>query len=204
MTATLTPTQAGRGGLVIHFGPVLKKMTEDEFFDFCAANKDLRIELTAEGDLIVMPPTGGKTGNRNFNLVVQFGNWVARDKTGLGFVSSTLFTLPNGAKRSPDVSWVRRERWEALSEREREKFPPLCPDFVVELRSSSDALAALRAKMEEYVSNGAGLGFLLDPFERRVYVYRPGAAPEVLDDPETVSGEPVLPGFALDVRALWD
>jgi Uma2 family endonuclease len=204
MTATLTPTGRTTGALVIHFGHVLKKMTEDEFFDFCMANKDLALELTSEGDLIIMPPTGGTTGNLNFKLIAKFGAWVEADGTGHGFDSSTLFTLPNGAKRSPDVAWVRKERWEALSQKEREQFPPLCPDFVIELRSPTDSLAALQAKMEEYVANGVQLGWLLDPFERKVHVYRPGAAPEILDDPETVSGDPLLRGFKLDVKALWE
>lgn len=204
MTATLTPTERTTGALVIHFGHVLKKMTEDEFFDFCMANKELALELTSEGDLIIMPPTGGTTGIRNFKLIAKVSLWSEADGTGYGFDSSTLFTLPNKAKRSPDVAWVRKERWESLTEKQREKFPPLCPDFVAELRSPTDSLAALQAKMEEYIANGALLGLLLDPFERKVHVYRPGVAPEILEDPETVSGEPVLRGFKLDVRAIWE
>ncbi len=151
-----------------------------------------------------MPPAGGKTGNRNAKLAVRFGLWAERDGTGLGFDSSSLFSLPNGAKRSPDLSWIKKERWEALSEKEQEKFSPICPDFVVELRSPSDSLKRLRKKMEEYGANGAQLGWLLDPSARKVYVYRPGAEVEVLDDPETVSGEPPLRGFTLDVRAIWE
>jgi Uma2 family endonuclease len=115
-----------------------------------------------------------------------------------------MFRLPNGAKRSPDLAWVRKERWEALSKEERRKFPPLCPDFVVELRSPSDSLQFLQSKMEEYIENGAQLGWLIDPFERKVHVYRPQSPVEVLEDPESVSGDPVLPGFTLDVRALWE
>lgn len=204
MTATLTPTPPKTDALVLHFGPLLKKMSEEEFYEFCMLNKDLRIELTSSGDLIIMPPTGGKTGLRNFKLNGMFGVWVEKDGTGFGFDSSTLFSLPNGAKRSPDLAWVRKERWEALSDEEQERFSPLCPDFVVELRSPSDSLKRLRQKMEEYVASGAQLGWLIDPVEKKVYVYRPGSAVEILDDPESVSGEPVMRGFALDVRALWE
>lgn len=204
MTATLTPTEQKTDGLVIHFAPVLKKLTDDEFFDFCMLNKDLRIELTSEGDLIVMPPTGLKTGSRNFDLAVSFGVWAKKDGTGVGFDSSSLFTLPNGAKRSPDLSWVRKEKWEALTKNEQEKFARICPDFVVELRPPSDSVEHLQSKVEEYMANGAQLGWLIDPFGKKVHVYRPGAGVEILDDPETVSGEPLLPGFALDVRALWE
>ena len=151
-----------------------------------------------------MSPTGGKTGRRNAKLTVAFGVWAEKDGTGQVFDSSTLFTLPNTAKRSPDVAWVRNERWNALSPEEQDEFPPLCPDFVVELRSRTDSLRTLEEKMEEYMSNGAELGWLLDPSERRVHIYRAGAEPEVLEDPQEVSGEPLLKGFVLDVQALWD
>lgn len=148
--------------VVLHFGPVLQRISDDEFFEFCQLNPEWRIELTSEGDLIIMPPTGGLTGQRNFALTRVFGNWVEQDGTGVGFDSSTGFTLPNGAKRSPDLAWVRRERWEALTPAEQAVFPPLCPDFVAELRSRSDSSKALQAKMEEYIENGAQLGWLFD------------------------------------------
>ncbi|MCZ6677173.1 MAG: Uma2 family endonuclease [Candidatus Poribacteria bacterium] len=147
--------------LTLHFAPISNKVSDTEFFEFCRLNRDLRIELTSKGDLIIMPPAGGKTGRINFNLSVHFGAWVEADGTGIGFDSSTGFTLPNGAKRSPDVAWVRRSRWEALTEEEQEKFPPLSPDFVVEIRSRSDAINILQAKMEEYIANGAQLGWLI-------------------------------------------
>jgi Uma2 family endonuclease len=202
MTATLTPPTVERDdALVIHLG---WRMDADEFYDFCMRHEDLNLELSSEGDLIIMPPTGGRTGNRNSKLNLAVGNWAVKDGTGLIFDSSTVFSLPNGAKRSPDIAWVKNDRWEGLSPKEQERFPPVCPDFVAELRSPSDSLTRLRKKMEEYVENGAQLGWLIDPFERKVYVYRPGAEAEVLDDPETVSGEPLLRGFALDVRALWE
>lgn len=188
----------------LHFGPVLRKLSDDDFFDFCQANQDWRIERTSDGDIIIMPPTGGETGERNFNLIGMFHTWVRTDGTGRGFDSSTGFILPNGAERSPDLAWVRVSRWNALTARQRERFAPLCPDFVVELRSPSDSLAALHAKMEEYIQNGAELGWLIDPFEKKVYVYRPQAQVECLDNPATVSGEPLLKGFVMDVRELWN
>ena len=204
MAATLTPTEQKTSAVVLHFGSLLEKYTEDELFEFLTINKDLRLELTSTGDLIIMSPTGGETGTSNFELSGNFWAWSKKDGTGRGFDSSTMFRLPNGAKRSPDLAWVRKERWEALSKEERRKFPPLCPDFVVELRSPSDSLQFLQSKMEEYIENGAQLGWLIDPFERKVHVYRPQSPVEVLEDPESVSGDPVLPGFTLDVRALWE
>jgi len=189
--------------IVLDFGPILQKMSNHEFFEFCQRNRDWRIERTSAGELIIMPPTGGKTGQINFNLNVDFGVWVKTDGTGIGFDSSTGFTLPNGAERSPDLSWVRRSRWEALSEEERTEFPPLCPDFAVEIRSASDRLSALQAKMCEYIDNGVQLGWLLDPREKKVYVYRPNVPVEILTQPVTLSGDPVLPGFVLRLGEVW-
>ncbi len=180
------------------------RMNDDEFFHFCQLNRDLRIERTSEGDIIVIAPTGGKGGIQNAKLIVAFGNWAETDGSGQFFDSSTEFILPNRAGRAPDVSWIRNERWNALTEKEQEQFPPLCPDFVVELRSKTDRLKTLQAKMEEYVNNGAQLGWLIDPFERKVHIYRPVVSPEILDDPQTVSGEPLLKGFILDVQSLWN
>jgi Uma2 family endonuclease len=179
------------------------RLTDEQFYQLCQDNEDLRLELTAEGELIIMPPTGGTTGSRNSTINYQIAGWAIKDGTGLSFDSSTMFILPNGAKRSPDGSWVSRERWDALSQEERDKFAPLCPDFVLELRSPSDSLSFLQDKMDEYISNGAGLGFLLDPKAKRVYVYRPGQPVESLDNPRTVSGDPVLPGFVLDLKDIW-
>jgi len=163
----------------------------------------LRIERTSQGDLVIMPPTGSETGRINFKLTQLFGQWVDADGTGVGFDSSTGFTLPNGATRSPDLAWVKRSRWEALTRQQREGFAPLCPDFVLELRSPSDALEDAQAKMQEYLDNGAQLGWLIDPVEKKVYVYRPQAPVECLDNPQTVSGDPVLPGFVLEVGKVW-
>ncbi|HLL15093.1 MAG TPA: Uma2 family endonuclease [Pyrinomonadaceae bacterium] len=202
MSATLTSTE--REPLVIHFSPVLKKMSEQEFYEFCQLNRDLRLELTSEGDLIIMPPTGSKTGIRNSRLNLRLAGWAEKDGTGQAFDSSAGFMLPNSAKRSPNFAWVSNERWNALTEEEQEEFAPLCPDFVVELRWRTDMLVNLQHKMEEYMANGAQLGWLIDPQERRVYVYRPGAAVEGLDDPRAVPGEPLLRGLELELQEIWD
>ncbi len=188
--------------LVIHLGPLRQRMTDDDFFTLCQRNRNLRIEMTSKGDIIAMTPVGSEGGQRNFNLTVEFGIWAKTDGTGVGFDSSTGFTLPNGAKRSPDVSWIRRDRWNAIPKRQRKKFAPLCPDFVAELRSESDTLIVLQAKLEEYMANGAQLGWLLDPLEKKVYVYRPKAKAQVLRRPKTLSGEPLLTGFVLNLRGI--
>lgn len=189
--------------IVLHFGSWLQQMDNQTFFAFCQRNRDWRIERTSEGDLIIMPPTGGTTGQVNFNLTGLFFAWVRTDGTGIGFDSSTGFTLPNGAERSPDLAWVRRSRWEALTEDERTEFPPLCPDFVVEIRSPSDRLSTLQTKMREYIDNGAQLGWLFDPREKKVYVYKPNAPVEILDQPVTLSGDSVLPGLVLHLDEVW-
>jgi|SRR5581483_1015521 len=178
-------------------------VSDEQFELLCQENRELRLELTARKELIIMPPTGSKTGNRNSTFTRRLGNWAEVNGTGLVFDSSTLFTLPNGAKRSPDASWVKRERWEALTDAQQEGFAPLCPDFVVELRSRTDRVSDLQEKMQEYIDNGARLGWLIDPIEKRVHIYRPGQPAKVLDGPATVSGDPVLPGFVLNVRELW-
>jgi Uma2 family endonuclease len=190
--------------VVVHFEPSKLRMNDDEFFQFCQLNPELRIERTSEGDIIVMAPTGGKTGSQNAKLIVAFGNWAEKDGSGLFFDSLTEFILPNRAGRAPDLSWIRNERWHALTEKQQEQFPPLCPDFVVELRSPTDRLQTLVAKMEEYIANGAQLGWLIDPLERKVHIYRPGATAEIMDEAKEVSGEPLLKGFVLDVQSLWD
>lgn len=179
------------------------KLTEEQFVRLCQENPDFQLELTARGELVIMPPTGLESGRRNTKLTQRLANWSEVDEAGIVFDSSTLFTLPNGAKRSPDASWVRRERWEALSEEQRRGFGLLCPDFVVELRSPTDRLPDLKEKLQEYIANGARLGWLIDPLEKRVYIYRPNQDIEALDNPLTLSGDPVLPGFVLHVRELW-
>jgi Uma2 family endonuclease len=180
-------------------------VTQAQFEALAAANRDLKLERTADGELIVNPPTGGESGKRNFKISTQLGNWVeANLELGEGFDSSTGFRLPNGADRSPDAAWVRRDRWEALTPQQRQGFVPLCPDFVIELRSVSDSLTKLQAKLQEYINNGARLGWLIDPQNRRVEIYRPGQAVEALDNPMELSGEDVLPGFILSLRRVWD
>jgi len=189
--------------IVLDFRDVLEKISDDEFERFCRHNPDVEIELTKEGELIIMPPTGGKTGIRNFSLIGYFYNWVEKNQSGVGFDSSTVFKLPNGAKRSPDLAWIKNERWESLTAEEQEKFPPLCPDFVVELRSPSDSIKNLQAKMDEYIENGASLGWLIDPLERKIYVYRSDSEMEILENPDTVSGEPLLKNFSLKMKKIW-
>jgi|SRR6185295_15725193 len=179
------------------------RLTDEQFYQLCQDNEDLRLELTSEGELIIMSPTGGTTGVRNASITAQLVGWAITDGVGLSFDSSTMFCLPNGAKRSPDAAWVRRERWNALTEQERESFVPLCPDFVIELRSRTDSLKFLQEKMEEYIANGAVLGFLIDPKSKQVYVYRPNRPCECFDNTQTVSGDPELPGFILDLTEIW-
>jgi Uma2 family endonuclease len=179
------------------------ELSDEQFYRLCGDNPELRIELTAQKELIIMSPTGSKTGWRGGRIFQRLANWAEADGTGLAFDSSTGFTLPNGAKRSPDAAWVRRERWDALTEEQQDEFAPLCPDFVVELRSRTDSLAMLQEKMEEYIENGARLGWLFDPKSRQVYVYRPGQPVECLDDPAEVRGDPVLPGFVFNPREIW-
>ncbi|HXG20809.1 MAG TPA: Uma2 family endonuclease [Methylomirabilota bacterium] len=178
-------------------------LSDEQFLRLCQENPDLRIEMNARGELVIMPPTGMKAGIWNNRLSFHLEGWTRQSEAGFAFDSSTMFTLPNGAKRSPDASWIRRERWEALSEAQQEGIGPLCPDFVVELCSPSDRLPVLQEKMQEYIDNGARLGWLIDPLERRVYIYRPGQPIEQLADPATLSGDPVLPGFVLPVGELW-
>jgi len=192
-----------QGAAVFHL-PQSLKMSRDQLWDVCQANPDWRVELTAAGDLLIMPPTGAKTGARNLDLSRQLATWAKRDGSGVGFDSSTGFELPNGAMRSPDVAWVRRERLATLTEDQKEQFLPLCPDFVAELKSPSDRLADLRDKMVEYIANGTRLGWLIDPERRRVYVYRSGAAVAELDNPTTLSGDPVLTNFVLELSGIWE
>lgn len=180
-----------------------KRMSDAEFLRFCQRNEGYRIEMSKEGVLEIMPPTGGETGHYNAQLSRWLGNWTEQDGTGVDFDSSTTFKLPNGAKRSPDASWVQKGIWELLTEKERRGLPPVCPDFVIELRSPTDRLQPLKDKMEEYLKNGAALGWLIDPAERKVYIYCPSAPVECLDDPEILSGDPLLPGFQLPVARLW-
>jgi Uma2 family endonuclease len=201
MTATLTLIRAEP--FVMRFDPGPEPMTDEEFTQFCQLNADWRVERTAEGDLIVMPPAGGEKGIKNSQINRLRGNWAETDGTGVVFDSSTGFTLPNAAKRSPDAAWLLRSRWEALIPEQRRKFPPLCPDFVVELRSPTDLMETLQDKMAEYLANGARLGWLIDPEERKMYVYRLGVDVVCLENPIQLAGDPVLPGFVLNLAKIW-
>ena len=180
------------------------RLTDEQFEKLCWDNPDLRIELTSRGELIVMPPTGLETGWRNSILTHRLTEWAQRDGSGLAFDSSTLFTLPDGSKRSPDASWIRRERVQQLSKKERKGFALIAPDFVIELRSPSDRRSVLEEKMLDYIGNGVRLAWLIDPEAMRVFVYRPTQAVEALDNPTTISAEPELPGFILNVQEIWE
>lgn len=176
-------------------------ITLEQFEALAAVNRDLKLERTVQGELIVNPPTGGESGQRNFSLTTQLGRWCEENEAlGVGFDSSTGFILPNGAIRSPDLSWVSRERWESLTPKQKKGFIPLCPDFVVELRSESDSLDKLQKKLLEYKENGARLGWLIDPQNRQVEIYRQGKEVEILDNPSDLSGEDVLPSFSLNLK----
>lgn len=178
------------------------QLTDDVFYALCRANPGVKFERTAKRELIVMPPTGGDTGSRNFEIYIDLGNWNRQTKLGKAFDSSTMFQLPNGAYRSPDAAWVQLERWEALSPEERETFPPICPDFVIELRSSSDSLKAVQNKMQEYMENGVRLSWLIDPQSKQVEIYRQGQKEEILQAPTSLSGEDVLLGFVLSLNQV--
>ncbi|MEZ2239422.1 Uma2 family endonuclease [Microcoleus sp.] len=183
--------------------PQTFKVTDEQFQQIAAVNRDLRLERTATGELIVMAPTGSETGNRNQDMSGQLWLWNRQTKLGVVFDSSSGFKLPNGADRSPDASWVKLERWQTLTLKEREGFAPLCPDFVVELRSKSDNMEPLREKMREYIANGAILGWLIDRKNQKVEIYRQNQDVEILDSPSTLSGEDVLPRFVLDLTDVW-
>jgi Uma2 family endonuclease len=179
------------------------KLTDEQFYQLCQENQSLRLERTKEGELIIMPPAGGETGRRNLKISQQLANWADTDGTGIAFDSSTGFTLPNGADRSPDASWIGQEKWDILTPEQKEKFLPLCPDFVVELLSPSDSLKKAQEKMKEYRDNGTRLGWLINRKTQKVEIYRIGQEVEVLESPATLSGEDVLPGFILNLQPIW-
>lgn len=178
-------------------------LTDEQFFQLCQNNHDLRFERTATGEVIIMPPTGSETGDRNADLTYQLRAWSRQNRIGKSFDSSTGFKLPNAAERSPDASWVKMERWNALTQAEKERFAPLCPDFVVELMSQCDSTEKTRTKMREYMDNGARLGWLINRQQQQVEIYRPNREVEILPSPQTLSGEDVLPGFVLDLAEIW-
>lgn len=185
----------------LKFRPSLE-LTDAVFAQLCRANPDLRLERTARGELIFMPPAGTESGGRNLELSIQLGLWAKQTGLGRAFDSSAGFTLPNGAVRAPDASWVAQARWDALTLAQRQGFAPLCPDFVAELRSPTDPRKEVRAKLREYLAQGARLGWLIDPVRREVEIHRPGQPVETLKDPQTLSGEAVLPGFTLHLKGI--
>jgi Uma2 family endonuclease len=199
----MTQLQTSRA-ITINIPPALTlTVSHEQFVELALANRELQLERTAAGELIVNPPTGGETGKRNLSIEAQLWLWNQQAKLGEAFNSSTGFHLPNGADRSPDASWVCQERWDALTPEQKESFIPLCPDFVVELRSKSDNMEPLRVKMREYMNNGARLGWLIDRKNRKVEIYRQNREVEVLENPATLSGEEVLPGFILNLIEVW-
>lgn len=203
MSQVLTEPQVHLGHVMLRIRPAIE-VSDDEFFALCQLNRDLRFERTSQGDIIIMAPTGAETGNRNADITRQLGNWAKQDGTGAFFDSSTGFKLPNGADRSPDAAWIRRSILAKLTAEEKEKFPPVCPDFVIELLSPTDTLTLTQAKMDEYIENGAQLGWLIDPEVRQVLVYRPRQAVVVLENVAEIAADPELPGFVLDLREIWE
>jgi Uma2 family endonuclease len=191
-----------RSPTILHTEPEWQ-MDDDQFFRFCSLNKDLKIERSAKGDIVIMAPEGSGTGSGSAELTYFFVEWARRDGTGRIFSSSAGFILPNRAMRSPDVAWVQNSRLAQVPSALRKKFLPLCPDFVLELRSPTDRLTDLKEKMQEYIKNGARLGWLLDPVRKQAIVYRPRTTPKIISNPQRMSGDPVLPGFSLDVPQIW-
>jgi Uma2 family endonuclease len=178
-------------------------LTDDQFEQLCVANPETKLERTPTGELVIMAPTGGETGMNNATLIARFVVWNEQTNLGKVFDSSTCFRLPNGGDRSPDVAWVEQSRWDALTPEQKRRFPPLCPDFVLELLSPSDNLRPIQAKLQEYLDSGLRLGWLLNPQDQQVEIYRPSQAVEVLQTPVTLSGETVLPGFILNLDWFW-
>jgi Uma2 family endonuclease len=189
--------------IALNLRPTLH-LTDEVFEQLCQQNPDLRLERTAQGELIAMPPAGSETGYRNADLLGQLWQWNRRWQLGIVFDSSAGFTLPNGAIRSPDAAWIAQARWDALTPAQRRRFAPLCPDFVLELKSPSDDLPALQAKLQEYMANGAQLGWLIDPETQQVYSYRPGQPVQIWERPACLAGDPVLPNFTMDFMPIWN
>ncbi|NES05873.1 MAG: Uma2 family endonuclease [Okeania sp. SIO2F4] len=180
------------------------KLSDEQFYKICQNNRELQFERNTKGELIIMSPVGGESGNREADLIIDLGIWNRQTGLGYTFSSSTIFKLPNGSDRSPDAAWIRRERWEALTTEQRRKFPPIAPDFVVELRSATDNLKILRSKMEEYMDAGVLLGWLINPQDQEVEIYRQKQDVEVRNLPTNLSGENVLLGFNLSLSRYFE
>ncbi len=189
--------------VTINLNPVIQ-LSDEQFYHLCRVNPDVKFERNAERELIIMSPTGGETGKRNAGITADFVIWNRQTRLGEVFDSSTCFRLPNGADRSPDVAWIQKERWDGLTSEQKEKFPPIAPDFVLELMSPTDNLKETQAKMREYMDNQVRLGWLMNRKSQRVEIYRQGKPVEVLENPTELSGEDVLPGFVLDLRIVWE
>jgi Uma2 family endonuclease len=186
----------------INLNPVLD-LTDEQFYQLCRSNPELKFERSPHRELIVMLPTGGETGNRNFNIGLDIGIWNRQTQLGICFDSSTCFKLPGGGDRSPDLAWIRQDRWDNLTPEQQAKFPPIAPDFVLELTSPTDNLKETQAKMQEYMASGVKLGWLIHRKTRSVEIYRLGQLVEILDSPTMLSGENILPGFILDLKVVW-
>lgn len=189
--------------ITVNLNPIIK-LTDDQFYQLCRANPEVKFERNAKGEILIMSPTGGETGNCNFEIGMEFGIWNRQHKLGVCFDSSTCFKLPNNANRSPDVAWIKKDRWDALTPEEKAKFSPIAPDFVLELISPSDSLPETQTKMQEYINNGVKLGWLINPKMRQVEIYRLGKPVEILAEPTELSGEDILPGFILNMSTVWD
>ena len=187
--------------ITLNLKPIIK-LTDEQFALICSTNRDLRLERTATGELVIMPPTGGETGIKNSDLNYQLQVWNRKHKLGFVFDSSTGLKLPNDATRSPDASWIKKARWETLTSTQQKKFIPLCPDFVIELRSNSDNLSDLQDKMKEYLANGLILGWLIDPQHKQVEIYQPDRAVKIISNSKKLSGNDVLPDFTLDLKYI--
>ncbi len=181
----------------------MPELSDDAFFDFCTSNQEYRIERTAEGRIVIMPGTGGGTGSRNAELCYQLRGWTKIQRTGVSFDSSTMFLLPNSAMRSPDAAWVSNAKLAHVAPQQKEKFLPLCPEFVAELTSPSDRITQVRAKMEEWIANGVRLGWIIEPEKRRIHIYRADGSVEILDNLRTLRGEGPVDGFVLDFAEIW-
>lgn len=198
----LAPLVATEPGFTLYLRPAFE-LDDDQFFDFCQVNRDFQIERTQEGEIIIMAPTGGETSSRNAEVVRQLANWAKKDSTGISFDSSGGFRLSQWEMRAPDAAWIRRERYEALPPQDKKQFPPLCPDFVIELKSSTDRLKTLQTKMARWIESGAQLAWLIDPDTKRVHVYHANGAIDIVENADSLSGEPVLHGFVLDLTQIW-
>lgn len=188
--------------ITINFNPIIK-LTEDQFYDLCRVNPDIKFERNAKGEIVIVPPTGGETGKCNAKLTTRFCLWNEQTNLGVVFDSSTCFHFPNGADRSPDVSWIKQERWNTLTQKQQAKFPPISPDFVLELMSPKDSLRETQNKMKEYMDNEVKLGWLINRKNRIVEIYRQGRDVEVLENTAELLGEDVLPGFVLNLQIIW-